>query len=681
MVHINSKSVFGKVNLDDASSIRRVMIAMDYTLSDSVINFLAEEIQNLQGEERNTTSVLQTTIRGQQLQGNDLLLRATLRFIEARNGSDEIILEAAREFEELAEFDVFKLRVVCGKEYTAAEFKFGENAAQDTYLRGHETLFQRAPGAFGNQGETSLVAPRLEEYRRQLNPACRGGECKYPTRGAISKPDESKGDDAPPKDTSKKPGHQGAGKISRPSFWLSQNSKGQKRSVPERKDDLDGDPVRPPKRQSFTIVFKKPVEDLDETESEPESEYEPEPEPRAIPPPVRKQRKQKQDPKKTRGLRTDPKEKSVAESNEDDEEDQSRISQGYADTPANRPVRLPGRRIIDNGEYDRKQAVAGEMDPTKMVLTFSIEKTDPVTAKSIPDGKASFRYRHTVKWDNPESVQKLQRWRAQNFSRHLGPIRPARLMWLESERDILFTVLQDHLANVGGRWSRISWQKVADAYNSLVVGMEQKAGEKAAERLYSFAITEKGKKKVVTNLSTGQRLTDDRLAPARSAVGIRNQIRAFTHDTAKRIIDQAKDVDQKARAKKRKGENASPEPDSPANSDHDEEYKENGDATECGEQQEYSTMDTLLDDEGNTLPEQDYIDDILDEEIDADEPPPSRNEGMPMILMSDWQLRLPLLKRSISPVLGREQRTWQARDGLKADNVPPAVVFGVYTSG
>lgn len=111
---------------------------------------------------------------------------------------------------------------------------------------------------------------------------------------------------------------------------MSQNSKGQKRSVPERKDDLDGDPVRPPKRQSFTIVFKKPVEDLDETESEPESEYEPEPEPRAIPPPVRKQRKQKQDPKKTRGLRTDPKEKSVAESNEDDEEDQSRISQGYA---------------------------------------------------------------------------------------------------------------------------------------------------------------------------------------------------------------------------------------------------------------------------------------------------------------------------------------------------------------
>ncbi|KAH9222256.1 hypothetical protein DL95DRAFT_454722 [Leptodontidium sp. 2 PMI_412] len=618
MVHINSKSVFGKVDLDDASSIRRVMIAMDYTLSDSVINFLAEEIQNLQGEERNTTSVLQTTIRGQQLQRNDLLL------------------QAAREFEELAEFDVFKLRVVYGKEYTAAEFKFGENAAQDTYLRGHETLFQRAPGAFGNQGETSLVAPRLEEYRRQLNPAwypshstaprslnafscescrrkkekcsnhepscwqcrSRGGECKYPTRGAISKPDESKGDDAPPKDTSKKPGHQGAGKISRPSFWLSQNSKGQKRSVPERKDDLDGDPVRPPKRQSFTIVFKKPVEDLDETESEPESEYEPEPEPRAIPPPVRKQRKQKQDPKKTRRLRTDPKEKSVAESNEDDEEDQSRISQGYADTPANRPVRLPGRRIIDNGEYDRKQAVAGEMDPTKMVLTFSIEKTDPVTAKSIPDGKASFRYRHTVKWDNPESVQKLQRWRAQNFSRHLGPIRPARLMWLESERDILFTVLQDHLANVGGRWSRISWQKVVDAYNSLVVGMEQKAGEKAAEHLYSFTITEKGKKKVVTNLST-----------------------------AKRIIDQAKDVDQKARAKKRKGENASPEPDSPANSDHDEEYKENGDATECGEQQEYSTMDTLLDDEGNTLPEQDYIDDILDEEIDADEPPPSRNEG------------------------------------------------------
>ncbi|KAG4435857.1 hypothetical protein IFR05_008654 [Cadophora sp. M221] len=580
MVRVNAKSVFGKVDLDDAASIRRVMIAMDYTLSNSAVNFLAEQIQNLQGEERATTSVLQTTIRGQKLQGNDLLLRATLRFVEFRNERDEVVLAAAREFEDLADFDVFKFRVVYGKEYTAAEAKLGEDVAQDTYFRGRETLLQRAPGAFGNQGETSLIPSRLS-----------------------------------------------SGNVPRPSSSLPRNPKRQKLSVPEPKVNPESETVPPTKKPFFTIVYRGEEKDLDEKESESESEYEPEPKERAIPHPAPKKQKNKPDSKKMGNVKTKPKpkSKSEAESSEDEDEDQSRISQGYADTPANRPVRLPGRRIIDNGNYDRKPAVAGEMDTSKLVLSFSLEKVDKKSGKSVPDGLAHFRYRHRVHWDKAKSVGKLQRWRAQNFGRHLGPVRGARFMWLESERDVLFSVLQDHLESVGGRWSRISWPQVTAAYNEIVAGTKQRAGELGAERIYNFKVKQRGKVKMVTNISKDHRLSADRLAPPRTHVGIRNQIKVFTHDTAKRIIDQAKEADRKARAKKRNSGKASPEPESPENSDHDEEYRDNGDAVEEGEEQDYPTMNTLLDDESSPLLEQDYIncedyDDTRDEEFDADEP-------------------------------------------------------------
>ncbi|KAH7369656.1 hypothetical protein BKA65DRAFT_560828 [Rhexocercosporidium sp. MPI-PUGE-AT-0058] len=654
MVRINAKSVFGRVDLDDAASLRRVLTAMDYTLSDNVVDFYAQEIQNLEGEEKETTSVLHTTIRGQQLQGNTLLLRATLRFLESRNGSDEAVLNAARELENLADFEVFKLRVVHEEEYAAAEAWFEEKSPHDTYLRGHQTLFQRAPGAFGNQGVTSLVGDRLEEYRKKLNPTwypsastpphplnasscerckvkmekcsrqepacwkCRSGryDCKYPAPSSMSKPDEDKGDDAPPRDVPKLSGKP------KPDMAPSSSAERPKSLLSDSESELENDPAPSPASQTSTLDGIEPEMDPDATNSESDLgfAYEPEPEPQVIPPPAPK----KPEKGKLIGKAGKQTPKKRAESDEEDEhevmEDQSRISLGFNDTPANKPVRLPGRRIIDNGNYDRKPAVVGQMDPSKIVLTFDLEKVDKTTGKSVPDGQCHFKYRHTVKWDDGKSVAKLQRWRAQNFGRHLGPVRGARQIWLESERDLLFEVLQDHLAHVGGRWSNISWHKVADAYNALAAGKEQKSGARGAERLYNFEIKEKGKQKIITNVSKGQVLKKDRLAPRRTHISIRNQIKAFTHTTANKIIHNAKEEDRKARAKKGNGEEASPEPDSPADSENEDE-----------ETDDESTESALLDGDGSHCPGQDYVEDEdFDETMDKSTlnngHAPSRNE-------------------------------------------------------
>jgi hypothetical protein len=39
------------------------------------------------------------------------------------------------------------------------------------------------------------------------------------------------------------------------------------------------------------------------------------------------------------------------------------------------------------------------------------------------------------------------------------------MVWLNTGRDALFGILQEHLAKVGGLWSSIDWQEVAERFN------------------------------------------------------------------------------------------------------------------------------------------------------------------------------------------------------------------------
>lgn len=144
MVRINKPSLYGKIDLDDAASIRRVMVAMDYQLSNSVMDSLADEIRALTGLEKRETSYWQSKIRDYQIREEALILKVTVRFEEARHGNDAEVLAAAREMEVLATEVIFTDGIKFGEEYTAVEAVIYSGAATDTYLRGKKTLFERA---------------------------------------------------------------------------------------------------------------------------------------------------------------------------------------------------------------------------------------------------------------------------------------------------------------------------------------------------------------------------------------------------------------------------------------------------------------------------------------------------------------------------------------------------------
>jgi len=127
--------------------------------------------------------------------------------------------------------------------------------------------------------------------------------------------------------------------------------------------------------------------------------------------------------------------------------------------------------------------------------------------------------------------------------------------WLESERDVLFEILQEHLIKVEGRWSRIQWDVVAKMFNKRFEGVTQKAGEMTAERRYNLnnstmSSKAKGSKTKKTSdtqaTSTSQALKKDRQAPQRSGGSLRAQLANFTDPLAQKIIDQAKAEDRKA---------------------------------------------------------------------------------------------------------------------------------------
>ncbi|KAL2064003.1 hypothetical protein VTL71DRAFT_4497 [Oculimacula yallundae] len=554
MVRINTKSAFGQLDLEDAASIRRVLVAIDYTLSNSVVDSRSEEIELLRGVENNVTRTLLTMIRGQMMANNGLLLHAVLRFLEARNGSDEGVLAAARRLEELADLDVFTQRAVYGVEYAAAEARFQEESVTDTYLRGQPSLFLRAPGAFGNQGDSARAGAQLEMYRQAVNPTW------YPSV---------------PTSTMIPAGHRPP-TIPEPDMASSASPESLKQPPAPPNSEVDDDTLESsPYRQKPklirgkksgkkpTVTFEEPATDPDETEVEDESDNKLEP-------------KIKASEKKAVFGNTDPVPEGV---------NPARWSRGYRDTHPNKPVRHPSQRIIDNGDYDRVPAVVGEMDESKMILSFDCERLNKKTGLYVPDGKLHYKCRKNVDWDDKDSVVALQRWRQQSFGRAIGPEQPAREMWLESERDLLLGILQQHLADVGGRLSKAPWKAIAAAYNEALRGTTQVAGELSAERLYTFTI--KGKDEEVEVRSKGHRLPKDRTAPVRSILACQNQLKAFTDEKVVKALADAVEADKKAGYlhKKRSGKKASSKPDSPKdgegeNDPVDEEIEEEGDEVE-----------------------------------------------------------------------------------------------------
>jgi hypothetical protein len=148
MVRINSDSIFRKVDLEDANSIRRIMVGLDYYLTNQVLSSGAPELRALRGpersEERFITNAILSTIRTEP--GYPLLLEAVLHFIKASNETDQQVLAAARDLETLAPGRVLTVPQAFPAEYAAAEARFNRSQAVNNFRATHQnhlTLGQR----------------------------------------------------------------------------------------------------------------------------------------------------------------------------------------------------------------------------------------------------------------------------------------------------------------------------------------------------------------------------------------------------------------------------------------------------------------------------------------------------------------------------------------------------------
>ena len=174
-------------------------------------------------------------------------------------------------------------------------------------------------------------------------------------------------------------------------------------------------------------------------------------------------------------------------------------------------------------------------------MTFKLEKDDPKNpGRSIRAGIATYTYHRAaaVDWKDKESVAKLNSWRQGNLIRQIGPKQKARELWLESERDLLIKILEQHLRTqvVRGRWKKIDWLDVEDRYNAVMKGTKQNTEELTAKRMYPVGKNQKA-------ISESRPLKKARMAPERSGAALRNQVDQFADDRARQLVRDAKDKD------------------------------------------------------------------------------------------------------------------------------------------
>jgi hypothetical protein len=119
-------SIFEKVDIGDAGTVRRLMSALSYYLSRRVLHPCAPEIVALLDPEKSTADSILYSIQRHRAR-YPLLLEGVLQFINARNGDDKEALQAAKDLDALAPGEVLTFPGAYYEEYVAAETAFYGN--------------------------------------------------------------------------------------------------------------------------------------------------------------------------------------------------------------------------------------------------------------------------------------------------------------------------------------------------------------------------------------------------------------------------------------------------------------------------------------------------------------------------------------------------------------------------
>jgi hypothetical protein len=128
-----------------------------------------------------------------------------------------------------------------------------------------------------------------------------------------------------------------------------------------------------------------------------------------------------------------------------------------------RPKKTRGDQAVEEG-VDRKPAIVGERDLSKLTTTCDTVRDDPNNPGQVMEGdRVTHPYERKVDFDNAMQVKKLNIWRDQVFRRcQFKRLPKSRYPWLQSEKDIALSLIQAHLDHR----RMILWRNLRNTYNS-----------------------------------------------------------------------------------------------------------------------------------------------------------------------------------------------------------------------
>ncbi|QSZ33413.1 hypothetical protein DSL72_004981 [Monilinia vaccinii-corymbosi] len=216
---------------------------------------------------------------------------------------------------------------------------------------------------------------------------------------------------------------------------------------------------------------------------------------------------------------------------ETEEEKRSRINKKHA------PKGKRGTRCINDGTVDRKPAILGKPDPSKLFVDFNTEESDEHTNEVIR-GEIRYEYGvdekgHKVDWNNLDFIQHLNNWRSQVIRRNIGKAYDKNEFWTVEEQKVVTKIIADFL-NAG---KDIDWLQIAHEYNSLVRNTKQEKGAPGAPRRYYCQENHKPTREAI---SISIPLPEDREIPARTDWVLRREMGYFLAPDAIAVMEKLK---------------------------------------------------------------------------------------------------------------------------------------------
>lgn len=196
----------------------------------------------------------------------------------------------------------------------------------------------------------------------------------------------------------------------------------------------------------------------------------------------------------------------------------------------------PGHVAIGEETHSRDQILVGPPQPEALTIKIQTEKRDEhdvLIARAI----ITHKYTKRINWADAKDVKCLNKWRSQILVRAFKAKHERRWKYTLIEMNVLCRFLEIQLAapGVGGLMANVDWAWITTEYNNHFRGKIQSAGGLYASASYTG---DDGRK----TSAAGQPMKDDRDAPFRSEIALKNQIYHFRDKRAVDLVRSSRDA-------------------------------------------------------------------------------------------------------------------------------------------